>query len=69
MPRIHAQITAPVLLIWGAADPTFPVTGARRMVAEFPHAAGLKEIKSGKLLVQEEFPEEVARIALDFLTH
>jgi pimeloyl-ACP methyl ester carboxylesterase len=63
MPQIHAQITASVLLIWGAADPTFPVVGARQMVTEFPNSAGLIEIRKGKLLVHEEFPEEVARAA------
>jgi pimeloyl-ACP methyl ester carboxylesterase len=64
--REHARLTMPVLLIWGADDPTFPVTLARTMVGQFPNAR-LAEIPAAKLLVHEEKPEEVARLALDFL--
>ncbi|MEM0963053.1 MAG: alpha/beta hydrolase [Bacteroidota bacterium] len=60
LPEVHAHITAPVHLIWGQADPTFPVAGARRMATEFANGSGITEIERGKLLVHEEFPEPVA---------
>jgi pimeloyl-ACP methyl ester carboxylesterase len=56
----------PVLLIWGADDPTFPVALARAMVGQFPNAR-IAEIPGAKLLVHEEKPAEVARLALEFL--
>jgi pimeloyl-ACP methyl ester carboxylesterase len=64
--REHARLTMPVLLIWGADDPTFPVALARAMVGQFPNAR-IAEIPGAKLLVHEEKPAEVARVALDFL--
>lgn len=62
----HARITMPVLLIWGADDPTFPVEYARKMVKQLPNGA-LVEIPRAKLLVHEEKPEEVLRAVLPFL--
>lgn len=67
LPRTHARIQAPVHFIWGSADPTFPVGAARRMIPDFPNGAGLTEIERGKLLAHEEFPEQVAAAALQFL--
>jgi pimeloyl-ACP methyl ester carboxylesterase len=64
--REHARLTMPVLLIWGADDPTFPVALARDMVGQFPNAR-IAEIPGAKLLVHEEKSAEVARLALDFL--
>jgi len=63
----HAQIEAPVLLVWGADDPTFPVARARAMVSQFAHAAGIREIARAKLLLHEERPAEVAEAAGAFL--
>jgi pimeloyl-ACP methyl ester carboxylesterase len=62
--REHAKLTMPVLLIWGADDPTFPVGLARDMVGQFPNAR-IAEIPGAKLLVHEEKPDEVARLVLD----
>ena len=64
--REHARLPMPVLLIWGADDPTFPVALARDMVRQFPNAR-IAEIPGAKLLVHEEKPAEVARLVLDFL--
>ena len=62
----HARLTMPVQLIWGADDPTFPVSRAREMVQQLPDGR-LVEIPGAKLLVHEEKPDEVARAALAFL--
>ena len=64
--RDHARLTMPVQLIWGADDPTFPVELARAMVKQFPNAR-LAEIPGARLLVHEEKPSEVVRLALAFL--
>jgi pimeloyl-ACP methyl ester carboxylesterase len=64
--RDHARLAMPVLLIWGADDPTFPLQLARAMVAQFPNAR-LAEVAGARLLVHEEKPAEVARLVLDFL--
>ena len=63
----HAKITAPVLLIWGADDPVFPVEEARIMVSQLANCAGFVSIPGGKLFVQEELPEQVLAPLLDFL--
>jgi haloalkane dehalogenase len=63
--RDHARLTMPVQLIWGTDDPTFPVTLAHEMVAQFPDAQ-LTEVSGGRLLVHEEKPAEVARAVLAF---
>ena len=65
--RYHLRIRAPVHFIWGKADPTFPIDGARRMMHHFRYCTGLTEIERGKLLAHEEFPEQVAYAALKFL--
>jgi pimeloyl-ACP methyl ester carboxylesterase len=64
--RSTTRLTMPVQLIWGADDPTFPVALARAMVGQFPNAR-LAEIAGARLLVHEEKPDGVARLALDFL--
>ena len=55
----HGALTMPVRLVWGADDPTFPVSHARRMVSQFPNA-DIVEIPGAKLLAHEEKPAEVA---------
>src|SRR5262245_13615613 len=62
----HSRLKMPVLLIWGAEDPTFPVGLARAMLPQFPDAR-LVEVPGARLLVHEEKPAEVARLVLDFL--
>ena len=63
----HAKITAPVLLIWGADDPVFPVDEARAMTSQFGNCSGFVTIPRGKLFIHEEMPEQVLPILLDFL--
>lgn len=62
----HARLRMPVLLVWGADDPTFPVALAREMVRQIP-AARLVEIPGARLLVHEEKPAQVAEAVLAFL--
>lgn len=62
----HRRLTMPVLLVWGADDPTFPIARARTMAAQFPDAR-LVEIPGARLLVHEEKPADVARAILAFL--
>jgi pimeloyl-ACP methyl ester carboxylesterase len=65
--RRHAEIEAPVLLVWGADDPTFPVARARAMAGQFRNGRGICEIARAKLLLHEERPAEVAAAVLPFL--
>jgi pimeloyl-ACP methyl ester carboxylesterase len=64
----HRKIRAPVLLVWGADDPVFPVREARKMLPQFKNAR-FATIADAKLFVHEERPEEVARECLNFLLH
>jgi haloalkane dehalogenase len=63
----HASLRQPVLLVWGADDPTFPLSRAGEMVRQLPSCAGLKAVPGAKLLVHEEQPAAVAGHVLDFL--
>jgi pimeloyl-ACP methyl ester carboxylesterase len=61
----HGKIRAPVLLVWGADDPVFPVEEARKMVPQFKDAR-LVTIADAKLFVHEERAEQDARACLEF---
>ena len=63
----HAEIRAPVQLIWGEQDPFFPIRHAREMVSQFTDCRGLVSIPGAKLLVHEEKPEAVVTPMLAFL--
>jgi pimeloyl-ACP methyl ester carboxylesterase len=65
--RIHGELRLPVLVIWGAEDPTFPLREARQMVGQLPDCRGLVEIPAARLLVHEEKADDVARHTLAFL--
>ena len=68
MRAAHAKIRAPVLFIWGDADPIFPIGLARAMLAQFPAGSRLEAIAGGKCFVHEERPGEFAALAAPFLT-
>jgi haloalkane dehalogenase len=63
----HAEIEAPVLLVWGEDDPTFPIARARAMAQQLHDCRGLVPIPRARLLAHEEQPEAVAAAALPFL--
>jgi len=64
--RIHGEIRAPVLLVWGEQDQTFPIHLAKQMATQFSNCAGFEAIPNAKLLVHEEQPEQVAASLLRF---
>jgi pimeloyl-ACP methyl ester carboxylesterase len=66
MAENHQKILAPVLLIWGADDSTFPIALARTMATQFPNCGGVRAVPKTKLLPHEEKPNEVAELLLEF---
>ena len=59
--ELHARIQAPVHLVWGEYDPTFPVRLLESFAASFPTLASVTRL-SGKLLVHDEQPEAYAAV-------
>ncbi|MFN3197678.1 MAG: alpha/beta fold hydrolase [Bradymonadia bacterium] len=66
--QIHSEMTAPVLMLWGNADPWFPLKLARGMMSQFPGGAELVEFEGGKLFVHEEFADTFAEHTVQFLS-
>lgn len=64
--EFHQRITAPVLLVWGTADTTFPLALAHTMAKQFPRAT-VRAIEGAHLFVQEEQPQQVAHEVRYFL--
>lgn len=67
LPEVHASIRCPTKLIWGSADPFFPLARAKTMLPEFKAGATLDVIEGGKLYIHEEQPETFANLARPFL--
>lgn len=57
---LHGELKMPVMFLWGADDPTFPLARARAMAAQFPNFARFAEIANAKLFFHEEYPLETA---------
>ncbi len=66
---LHKQITAPVLLLWGQADRTFPLALAQQMSTQFAGPMTLIAIANAALLPHEEQPELVIHHILEFSKH
>jgi pimeloyl-ACP methyl ester carboxylesterase len=64
----HGRITAECLFIWGADDPTFPEHLARKMAGQFMRVRAFHSVPGARLLVHEEKPDEVVRLAVPFLS-
>jgi len=60
------HISAPTLVLWGEADRLIPLTLGRALAAGIPRAAFLSVPRAGHS-VQEEAPEEVNRLVIEFL--
>jgi pimeloyl-ACP methyl ester carboxylesterase len=58
---LYGQITAPTLVVWGEADPWIPVERGRELARRIPDAR-LEVLPKGGHLVQEDEPQEVARL-------
>jgi pimeloyl-ACP methyl ester carboxylesterase len=65
--ELHGKLSMPVGFLWAAADPTFPEPLARAMASQFPNIVHFWSIPRGKLFVQEERPDEVARLLGEFV--
>lgn len=65
--EVHARIRAPLLCVWGDADPFFPVQGAERMVESWPVEARLEVFKGEKLFFHEEAPTRLAQVIMPWL--
>ena len=61
--RLH-QFAGPVRLVWGDADPYFPMDLARRLAAAF-HEAKLTEVDGARTFVPLDAPDRVAAEILD----
>jgi pimeloyl-ACP methyl ester carboxylesterase len=55
--------TVPVRMVWGAADPIFPVADAAYLDRTFARSLGVRQVPGGKLFFQEEFPDVIAEEA------
>ena len=64
---VHARITAPAQLIWGADDRWFTVDRARAMLDQFPGGAELVELPDARVFAHEEYPAAWADHAGHFL--
>jgi pimeloyl-ACP methyl ester carboxylesterase len=66
--ELHGKLSMPVAFLWATADPTFPEPIARAMASQFPNVAHFWSLPKGKLFVQEEQPDMVAKLVTEFLT-
>lgn len=53
----------PTRMVWGTADPLFPLAWARWLDEALPESRGIRLIEGGKLFWPEEMPEAVAEEA------
>jgi pimeloyl-ACP methyl ester carboxylesterase len=56
-----AAFPKPVRLVWGDADPFFPIGFAKRLAAAFPDAT-LTPVRGGRTFVSMDFPDQVADV-------
>jgi pimeloyl-ACP methyl ester carboxylesterase len=63
---LYGQITAPTLVVWGEADPWLPVARGRELARRIP-GARLEVLAASGHLVQEDEPDQLARLLADHL--
>jgi pimeloyl-ACP methyl ester carboxylesterase len=56
-----AAFPKPVRLVWGDADPFFPIAFAKRLATAFPDAT-LTPVRGGRTFVSMDFPDQVADV-------
>jgi len=66
MEQLLRRVAAPTLVVWGGEDAWIPVAHADRFVAAIPHARKVIVPHVGHV-PEEEKPEEVVRLLLEFL--
>ena len=54
------KLTAPTLIVWGAADPFFPLKWAYWLKGAIPGAREVVELEGAKLFFPEERPDALA---------
>ncbi|MEZ4282193.1 MAG: alpha/beta hydrolase [Myxococcota bacterium] len=64
---VHARIAVPMLFVWGAEDPIFPLPLAQELVGRLSPRAALAVVEGTRFLPHEERPAEVAACVLPFL--
>lgn len=64
----HQSIRSQVLVVWGEADPTFPVSQGRRLAAQLPNCVDFRIVPGTKLFPHEEKPNEVLHHLQGFLS-
>lgn len=57
------RLNAPARMVWGTADPLFPVVWATWLDKTLPGSRGIRLVEGGKLFWPEEMPEVVAEEA------
>jgi pimeloyl-ACP methyl ester carboxylesterase len=57
------ECTAPVRIVWGAADDVFSQGDADYLDRTFPRSRGIRRVPGGKLFFPEEFPDVIAEEA------
>lgn len=57
------RLNTPTRMVWGTADPLFPVTWATWLDNTLPGSRGIRLVDGGKLFWPEEMPEVVAEEA------
>lgn len=63
----HRNLSMPTLLVFGEDDRFFPVDKARAMADQFAGPTEFVALPKCKLLVQEEYPQQLAELTRDFL--
>jgi pimeloyl-ACP methyl ester carboxylesterase len=63
---LYGQVAAPTLVVWGERDPWIPVERGRELARRIP-GARLDILPGAGHLVQEDEPEELARLLFSFL--
>ena len=54
------KLAAPTLIVWGTADPFFPMKWAYWLKGAFPAPAEMVELEGAKLFLPEERPDDLA---------